>query len=161
MFCSKCGKENNKDSKFCNGCGNKFAIQQTEPNLGLNQKNFGKIKKLNLACAIFNFILATFFGCSAFYILFLIIGLITYSGSGGSGLIILVMPFALILAIGYLFLGIFNIKINKKMNISSIETISIIEICVGVFLQGISFPTLIISIFRMILLSKIKKNYFN
>lgn len=24
MYCSKCGKQNNQDSKFCNSCGSKI-----------------------------------------------------------------------------------------------------------------------------------------
>ena len=39
MFCSKCGKQNGKDSKFCNSCGNKFDNKSIESNSELNKKN--------------------------------------------------------------------------------------------------------------------------
>ena len=137
-------------------CGAK--LESTELNLDIIKKYTKNIKGLNVASAILNFIYAAFYGGTGIYILSLVLGIFSYENSGGSGLILLTLPFLLILAIGFFVLGIFNLRINKIWNTPSIETISIIEICAGVLLQVFAVPTLIISIIRMVLLSKIKKS---
>lgn len=120
-----------------------------------------KLKRLNVISAIINFVYALFFGFASIYISGLMFGLFSYNGSGGSGLILFALPFLFIFAIGFLILGIFNLKNNKELKIASIETISIIEICLGVILQIYLLPLLIVSIIKMFLLSKIKKTKSN
>lgn len=156
--CNKCRKENNQDNKFCINCGAKF--ENKELNLDIVQKNNKNLKKLNTISAIINFIYAIFYSGLSIYTLLLVLDMFSYE-YGGSGLILLALLIFFIFAIVFLGIGIFNIRINKKMNISSIETISIIEICIGIFLQFLNIPTLIISIIRMVLLSKIKKSNSN
>lgn len=157
--CAKCKKENHQDSKFCINCGAKF--ESTELNLDNVQITKKNLKGFNTASAIINFIYAIFYGGVSIFILGFVLEMFSYEGSGGSGLILLALPIVFIFAIGFFVLGIFNIRINKKVDMSSIETISIIEICVGLFLQAFAIPTLIVSIIRMVLLSKIKKSNSN
>ena len=116
------------------------------------------LKKLNIISSIINFIYVIVYGGLGIYILSLVLGIFSYENSGGSGLIILALPILFIFAIVFLVLGIFNIRINKRMNMSSIKTISIIEICIGILLGILAISTLIISIIRIVLLSKINQN---
>lgn len=150
MYCRKCGNILNDNDKFCGKCG---SVQRLEN----NQKNFDKIKNLNTINAIIEFIIAGLFGMAALYVCCLFMGLIVLPSSGASGLFLLGLPIMFIVAIGFLILGIFNIKANKKMNISNMEVISIVEIFVGLIVFPYGIAIIIISILKIILLSKLKK----
>lgn len=56
-FCSKCGKENNKDSKFCVDCGNGFENLQIEQKTETHKKSKTKIILIIVGIIILIFIL--------------------------------------------------------------------------------------------------------
>ena len=51
-FCNKYGKENNQDSKFCNGCGNKFDNDFMETNSKNNKGKKSKTKTILITLGI-------------------------------------------------------------------------------------------------------------
>ena len=60
MFCSKCGKQSDKDSKFCNSCGANLFVNQHLTNNNNNQEQNKKISHTKLSIISLCFLIAQF-----------------------------------------------------------------------------------------------------
>ena len=111
-----------------------------------------KLNTLNILSAILHFIYAAIF---AVLTIFTFISL--FSADGWFKMFLFIFLVVLGITIMYLYLGIENLKVNKSENYDEIKSFYTNELIVNVCTFLWSFPGIIISVFKLIQIKKIKK----
>ena len=106
MYCKKCGRENEDNAKFCQGCGNAFGVSdyiQQEPIVNLSEADIKKVK---------TGVLLQFIGLGVSLIGIVLYLFISYY----IGLIIAIIGFLMTLGFGYYYISVKKALKKSKDN---------------------------------------------